>query len=122
MAQGGSLPKGKRVTIYKRTTDGWAEVSLGDGRIVSVPSEDLVTAAQFSKDARRASEARRTAFPDPRPKLDPAAAAGTRLGSRLLPAPGPPPEDFIPPPLPEAATEPSPLEEGPSILFPDKKE
>ena len=120
MARGGSLPKGKRVTIYRRTSDGWAEIGLGRGRVVSVPLEDLATTSQFSRDASRASAARRKPFPDPRPKVDP--AARLRSGSSLLPPPGPPPEGFVPPALPDAATDPAPLQEGPSVLFPEKKE
>ena len=95
------------MTAYQRSGDGWAEVGLRNGRMVSVPQEDLATTRQFNQEAARATKARRSAFQRP--------AVERR-------SPGPPPADFIPPPLPDAAAGAALLEQGTSDLLSEKNE
>ncbi|MFT5189620.1 MAG: hypothetical protein ACI9DF_004431 [Verrucomicrobiales bacterium] len=99
------------MTAYQRSGDGWAEVGLRNGRMVSVPQEDLATTRQFNQEAARATKARRSAFQRP--------AVERRSG---LASPGPPPADFIPPPLPDAAAGAALLEQGTSDLLSEKNE
>ncbi len=112
MALKGSLPKGKRVSVLKRYPDGWAKIQWSNQQEGFVLAEDLTTGKTFRADASRAAAAAREAFPDPRPKRLPGREEIRRE------RPSPPPADFIPPPLPDAAGAASDLEEA-AVLFPE---